>query len=80
MSQSVETIYRVHKPFEGVYLEIGDVEDVSEYLELRTTREEDKAWFGDLALTLDPAFAIQLGNALVSAGYNKLAQLKAGNA
>ena len=77
MSQNVETIYRVHKPFEGVYLEIGDVEDASEYLELRTTRKEDKTWFGDLALTLDPAFAIQLGNALVSAGHNKIAQLKA---
>lgn len=77
MSQNVETLYRVHKPFQSVYLEIGDVEDVSEYLELRATREEDKSWFGDLALTLDPAFAIQLGNALVSAGYNKLAQLKA---
>lgn len=77
MSQNVEMLYRVHKPFEGVYLEIGDVEDVSEYLELRATREKDKTWFGDLALTLDPAFAIQLGNALVSAGYNKLAQVKA---
>jgi hypothetical protein len=77
MSQNVETLYRVHKSFEGVYLEIGDIIDASEYLELRTTRKEDKAWFGDLTLTLDPAFAIQLGNALISAGYNKLAQLKA---
>ena len=77
MSQNVETLYRVHKYFEGVYLEIGDVVDAPEYLELRTTRIEDRSWFGNIALTMDPAFAIQLGNALVSAGYNKLAQLKA---
>lgn len=79
MSQNVETIYRVHLPEEGVFLEVGDYNDAPEVLQLRTVRGIDKEWFGDIALTLQPDFAIQLGNALVSAGYNKLAQLKTGN-
>ena len=79
MNQDIETIYRVHLPEEGVFLEVGDYAEAPEVLEVRSVRGIDKEWFGEVALTLQPNFAIQLGNALVSAGYNKLAQLKAGN-
>ena len=79
MNENVETMYRVHLPSEGVFLEIGDYPEAPHVLQIRTTRKEDKEWFGDISLTLQPEFAIDLGNALVSAGYNKLAQLKAGN-
>ena len=79
MSQNVETLHRVHLPSEGVFLEIGDYSPAPEVLELRATDKTSKEWFGDISLTLQPEFAIGLGNALVSAGYNKLAQLKAGN-
>ena len=79
MSQNVETIYRVHIHSEGAFLEIGDFSPAPEVLELRSTDKSSKEWFGVIRLTLQPEFAIDLGNALVSAGYNKLAQLKTGN-
>ena len=79
MSQNVETIYRVHKPSGGAFLEIGDYSHAPGVLELRSTDKTSEEWFGDISLTLQPEFAIDLGNALVSAGYNKLAQLKTGN-
>jgi hypothetical protein len=47
-------------------------------LELRTVRDEDKEWFGPLNFTLDPEFAIDLGQALIAAGHAKLNQLKIG--
>ena len=79
MNQDIETIYRVHLPEEEVFLEVGDYTNAPEVLEVRSVRDVDIKWFGEVALVLQPNFAIQLGNALVSAGYNKLAQLKAGN-
>ena len=79
MSQNVETIYRVHVPSEGTFLEIGDYPEAPEALQLRTVREEDKEWFGELSLTLSPEFAIDLGQALIAAGHAKLNQLKMGN-
>lgn len=78
MSQNVETLYRVHLPNEGVFLEVGDFPDAPEVLEIRTVREEDKEWFGDLQFTLQPEFAIDLGQALIAAGHAKLNQLKTG--
>ena len=78
MSQNVETIYRVHVSGEGVFLEIGDYPEAPEVLQIRTVREEDKEWFGEMRLTLSPEFAIDLGNALATAGYAKQAALKAG--
>ena len=78
MSQNVETLYRVHIPSEGVFLEIGDHPEAPDVLQIRTIREEDIEWFGVMRLTLSPEFAIDLGNALAAAGYAKQAALKAG--
>ena len=78
MSQNVETIYRVHIHSEGAFLEIGDFSPAPEVLELRSTDKSSKEWFGDISLTLQPEFAIDLGNALAAAGYAKQAALKAG--
>lgn len=79
MSQNVETIRRIHLPGEGVFMELGEYADAPEVLELRTVRKEDKEWFGELNLTLQPEFAIDLGQALIAAGYAKLNQLKSDN-
>lgn len=79
MSTNVETLRRVHLPGEGVFLEVGDFPDAPEVLEIRTVRKEDKDWFGDLQFTLQPEFAIDLGQALIAAGHAKLNQLKMGN-
>ena len=78
MSQNIETIRRVHLSDEGVFLEVGDFPDAPEVLEIRTVRKEDKEWFGDLQFTLQPEFAIDLGQALIAAGHAKLNQLKTG--
>ena len=78
MNQNVETIYRVYVSDEGVFLEIGDYPEAPEVLQIRTIRKEDKEWFGEMGLTLTPEFAIDLGNTLVTAGYAKQAELKAG--
>lgn len=78
MSQNIETLHRVYLPDEGVFLEVGDFPDAPEVLEIRTVRKEDKEWFGDLQFTLQPEFAIDLGKALMAAGYSKLNQLKKG--
>ena len=78
MSKNIETLYRVHLPDEGVFLEVGDFPDAPEVLEIRTVRKEDKEWFGDLQFTLQPEFAIDLGQALIAAGHAKLNQLKTG--
>ena len=79
MSQNIETLCRVHLPSEGVFLEVGDYPEAPEVLEIRTVRKEDKEWFGDLRFTLQPEFAIDLGQALIAAGRVKLNQLKSGN-
>ena len=79
MSTNVETLRRVHLPGEDVFLEVGDFPDAPEVLEIRTVRKEDKEWFGDLQFTLQPEFAIDLGQALIAAGHAKLNQLKMGN-
>lgn len=79
MSQNTETLYRVHIPDEGVFLEIGDYPVAPEVLQIRTVREEDKEWFGEMGLTLFPEFAIDLGQALIAAGYAKLNQLQSGS-
>ena len=76
MSQNVEILYRVHLPSEGVFLEIGEYSEAPEVLELRTTNRMNKEWFGSINLTLQPEFAIDLGNALAAAGYAKQAALK----
>ena len=78
MSENVETLHRVHLPSEGVFLEIGDYPEAPDVLHIRTIREEDKEWFGEMGLILSPEFAIDLGNALATAGYAKQAALKAG--
>ena len=77
MSKNIETLYRVHLPDEGVFLEVGDFPDAPEVLEIRTVRKEDKEWFGDLQFTLQPEFAIDLGQALIAAGRAHQAALKA---
>lgn len=79
MSTNVETLRRVHLPDEGVFLEVGDFPDAPEVLEIRTVRKEDKEWFGDLQFTLQPEFAVDLGQALMEAGHAKLNQLNMGN-
>ena len=79
MSQNVETIRRVHLPGEGVFLELGDYPDAPEVLELRVPDAACQEWFGDLRLVLQPEFAIDLGQALISAGHEKLSKLKAGS-
>ena len=79
MSQNVETIRRIHLPDEGVFMELGEYAEAPEVLELRTVRREDKAWFGDVNFTLQPEFAIDLGQALIAAGHAKLNQLKMDN-
>lgn len=78
MSENIETLHRVWLPGEGVFLEVGDYSEAPEVLELRTVRKEDKEWFGDLQFTLQPEFAIDLGQALIAAGHAKLNQLKTG--
>ena len=78
MSENIETLRRVWLPREGVYLEVGDLPEAPQVLELRTVRDEDKEWFGPLNFTLDPEFAIDLGQALIAAGHSKLNQLKTG--
>jgi hypothetical protein len=78
MSINIETLRRVWLPREGVFLEVGDLPEAPQVLELRTVRDEDKEWFGLLNFTLDPEFAIDLGQALIAAGHAKLNQLKMG--
>lgn len=78
MSKNIETLHRVHLPSEGVFLEVGEFPDAPEVLEIRTVRKEDKEWFGDIQFTLQPEFAVDLGQALIDAGHAKLSQLKEG--
>lgn len=78
MSENIETLRRVHLPNEGVFLEVGDYPEAPEVLELRTVRDEDREWFGSLNFTLQPEFAIDLGQALIAAGHAKLNQLAMG--
>lgn len=76
MNENVEILYRVHLPSEGVFLEIGDYSEAPQVLEIRTTDKMSKEWFGSISLTLQPEFAIDLGNALIAAGYAKQSALK----
>lgn len=79
MSQNVETIRRIHLPEKKVFLELRDYPNAPEDLELRVSNEDCQEWFGNLKLVLQPEFAIDLGQALISAGHEKLSKLKAGS-
>lgn len=64
---STETFRHVYFNDDGVYLTVGPDRDGLGYIELCTDTEENKAYFGETRLTLEPAFAKALGEALILA-------------
>lgn len=52
MTHSIETIRRVYDDNEGVYIEIGPDGDALGGIEIRTTTEESKQFYGDFRVAL----------------------------
>lgn len=52
MAHSIETIRRVYDDNEGVYIEIGPDGDSLGGIEIRTTTEESKQFYGDFRVGL----------------------------
>lgn len=65
-----ELLRRVH--MDKHFVEIGDWPDAPEALELRTPGKENEEYFGRISLVLTPQAAIELGEALVAAGNERL--------
>lgn len=71
MKASTEILRRVHDESEAVFLEIGENGDSPEFLELRTTNENNIKWYGNVSIMMSPDFAIELGSAILNAGIEK---------
>lgn len=64
-----ETVRKVYS--EGNSVEVGEWPDATDHLELRTSGASNIGYFGQLSLTMSPAFALALGQALVAAATEK---------
>lgn len=61
-----DVLRRVFVTSETAYLEIGPYPDCSDTIELRTTDEASKEWFGKHSIIMSPEYAIALGQALIA--------------
>ena len=73
MENPIEVIRRVHVPNENACLEIGDYVEAPHCVELRTVDAKSIEWFGKVSVTMQPEYAEALGNALIAAAKEKLA-------
>jgi len=69
---SIESVKRVWDEKEGVGLEIGDYPEAPSCLQIAPVTKKCKEWFGDFSVTIEPSFAIELGQALIEIGKAKL--------
>lgn len=60
----VETIKRIHVYKDGVFLEIGPDRDMGSAIEIRTTNEESRKWFGDIRFIMSKELAKKVARAL----------------
>jgi len=60
---STELILRVYNDDEGVHVEVGPGEEGCN-VEIRTTDESSKKWFGDVQLVVSKAMAKELAKAI----------------
>jgi hypothetical protein len=70
---AIETVKRVWEESEGVGLEISDYPEAPDCLQIAPVTQRCKEWFGTFSVTITPAFAIELGQALIEVGKAKLA-------
>jgi hypothetical protein len=63
-----EIIRRVYN--DGHFIEVRDFPDAPDYLELRTDGE-NAGYFGPIALSMHPDFAMALGKALIASATEK---------
>lgn len=64
---STEVVRRVFDDNEGVFIEVGPDCDGLGCVEVRTTNKECQDYFGEAKLTMSPAIARLLGEALIKA-------------
>lgn len=76
MTYSIETIRRVYNDAEGVYIEIGPDGDALGGIEIRTTTQESKDYYGDIRVALfGKKFTRKIIDAL-EAAYNEMEEDK----
>ena len=67
-TQLLEAVYRVWDDNEGVHIEVGESYEIgSGFIEIRTTDEKSKTWYGNVNFTLPAENAKALGHALLKA-------------
>jgi hypothetical protein len=67
MKLSTEIFRRVYDDDRGSYIQVGPDADALDLVEIRTTNQLSREYFGDFRLVLHPEFAIALANAMIAA-------------
>jgi hypothetical protein len=66
MKFSTEVVRKVYDDEDGVYIQVGPDGDGLDLVELRVSDEESKKYYGDVRITLYPAQARLLADALLA--------------
>jgi hypothetical protein len=70
MKPETQLIRHVYVESQPAYIEIRPFPDAPECaLEMRVTGDISEQWFGKMAITMSKQYAVELGKALMAAGY-----------